>query len=310
MIGQPHQDRAKPSAELMDRLSAMRLAPPGARAVTGIGERASRSSGAGMEFSEFRPYRTGDDLRHVDPRSIARGQPFTRRYVQRRQFVVTVLLDLTASMRLENSDKANLAIGLARAIGFVALAGQDRLRLIVLEGEGQVRRSPTWQGRTRTAEMFAFTQPMSAPPRDRERTTGRPSAELLTPMLAELAADSDAGSLYFIASDFWEQGAAHAMAALTAMPGTVTAFHILSGPERDPSALGQGIMRLVDAETGMERDMTLDQATLANYRTALGRHIDELAAALPGFNLLVEVNAEDDLRALCLEKLPAAGVFA
>lgn len=301
--------RAMPSPELMDRLSTMRLVPPGARATIGVGERASRASGPGMEFADFRTYRAGDDLRHVDPRSIARGDPFTRKYVQRRQFVVTIVLDLTPSMMVQHETKAALATGLARALGFVALAGQDKVRLIVLEGEG-VRRSPVWQGRTRAQDMFAFAEPQTRPPLDREETTKRPAPPSLAAAIAELIPASDAGSLFFIVSDFWAMEVAAALSALASTPGTVTALHVLSASERDPSSLGRGVIRLIDAETGGERDMTLDENTLIAYRASLGRHTDALVEALSGWSVFLPIDAEDQLGDLCLERLPVAGVIA
>ncbi|MET3926623.1 DUF58 domain-containing protein [Devosia sp. 2618] len=302
--------RAMPSPELMDRLSTMRFVPPGARATTGVGERASRTSGPGMEFADFRTYRAGDDLRHVDPRSIARGDPFTRKYVQRRQFVVTIVLDLTASMMVQPDTKAALATGVARALGFVALSGQDKVRLVVLEGENGIRRSPLWQGRTRAPDMFAFAEPQIEAPRDREDASKRDASASLAAALTELIPSSDAGSLIFIVSDFWEADVAVALASLASTPATVTALHVLSASERDPSSLGQGIIRLVDAETGRERDMTIDETTLTGYRAALGRHTDTLVESLSGWNVFLPVDAEAQLSDVCLERLPVAGVIA
>ncbi|WP_290686639.1 MULTISPECIES: DUF58 domain-containing protein [unclassified Haematobacter] len=303
-----------PTPALMDRLSTMRLMPPGARAGAGIGDQASRARGAGLEFADFRGYRPGDDLRHIDPRSLARGEPFTREYMQRRQLSVTVVLDLTLSMTVDDGAKAALASGVARALGFLALAGQDRLRLVVLEADGSVRRSPVWQGRNRAPEMFDFAE-RRVPPQDRAMD---PVPAPLATALSNIGRDNggrdnggDAGAVVFVLSDFWEPDAVAALDALAQAPAMVAALQILSAQERDPASLGYGVLRLVDAETGRERDVTVDEDMLNRYRSALGRHQDALAAALSdGRHLFLPLAAEDQLTDICLKRLPATGIVA
>ncbi|SDG89274.1 DUF58 domain-containing protein [Pelagibacterium luteolum] len=298
--------RSMPSPDLIDRLSAMRLAAPAARARRGIGERASRMSGPGMEFADFRTYRAGDDLRHVDPRSIAHGTPVTRKYVQRQQILVTIVLDLTPSMMVE--DKAALAKGIARALGFVTLAAQDRLRIFVLDENPGLKRSPTWHGRARVHEMIEFAEPRTQGPGGPSERT-RPDPASLSAPISDLIGDSDAGSIVFILSDFWGTGLSEPLAALTATGAMVIAMHILAASERDPSSMGNGIIRLVDAETGRERDMALDDITLTAYHAAMSRHTDGLREALIGGNVYLPVAAEETLSDVCLKRLTAAGII-
>ncbi len=158
--------------------------------------------------------------------------------------------------------------------------------------------------------MFAFAAAQAPPPRDREGAGERPAPASLAAAIADLVPGSDAGSLVFVLSDFWDPGAAVPLAALASTPGMVAALHILSAAERDPASLGRGVIRLVDAETGQERDMTLDEDMLTRYRAALGRHTDALAGALTGWNLLLPVAAEERLTDVCLERLPVTGMIA
>ena len=62
----------RPSAAILEQLATLRLLPSHAVPSMGIGERRSASRGAGIEFAEHRPYRRGDDVRHIDPRVKAR----------------------------------------------------------------------------------------------------------------------------------------------------------------------------------------------------------------------------------------------
>lgn len=297
------------SPALMDRLSAMHISALTARATRGVGERQSAMSGAGMEFAEYRAYRAGDDLRHVDPRSLALGAPLTRTYVQRRQLLVTIVLDLTPSM-VSAPEKARLASALASALGFVALVGQDRVQLLVLDADNAVRRSPVWQGRSRAPELFAFAQADLKPVSDREVAEPKPALSSLAQSIESIRANADAGTVVIILSDFWEPSAAQSLDQLASSRACLVALQILSAAERDPSVYGEGVHRLVDAETGLERDITIDAAMLGKYQQALETLRQSLETAVSPRNIFLSVPAEADLSTLCFETLPQAGVIA
>jgi len=309
VTGAAAQSRAILPPELMDRLSTMQMVAHAARATRGTGERLSRASGPGIEFAEFRPYRAGDDLRLVDPRSLAQGAPLTRNYVQRRQLMVTIVLDLTLSMLAPAEGKANLAVGLAQALGFVALSGQDRVRLLVLGQQRKIERSPVWQGRSSAPDLFAFAR-TTAGPAHRD-PLGAPAREAtsLTQAVAELVAALDQGSVVIVISDFWDADAAIALSRLAATPASLVALQVLTALEQDPSGLGEGVHRLVDAETGAERDFAINDNLLRQYRSALADHTAALVAAASDRNLFLTVPAEQSLGAVCLELLPSAGVI-
>jgi uncharacterized protein (DUF58 family) len=297
------------SPALMDRLSAMHISALTSRATRGVGERQSAMSGAGMEFAEYRAYRAGDDLRHVDPRSLALGAPLTRTYVQRRQLLVTIVLDLTPSM-VSVPEKARLASALASALGFVALVGQDRVQLLVLDAENAVRRSPVWQGRSRAPELFAFARPELKPVSEREVGEPKPSLSSLADSIESIRANADAGTLVVVLSDFWEHSATQSLHQLASSRASVVAIQILSAAERDPSVYGEGVHRLVDAETGQERDITIDAAMLSKYRQTLVTLQQSLQTAVGARNTFLSVPAEENLSTLCFETLPQAGVIA
>jgi uncharacterized protein (DUF58 family) len=297
------------SPALMDRLSAMHISALTSQATRGVGERQSAMSGNGMEFAEYRAYRAGDDLRHVDPRSLALGAPLTRTYVQRRQLFVTIILDLTPSM-ISVPEKSGVASALASALGFVALVGQDRVQLLVLDADNAVRRSPVWQGRSRAAELFAFAQTNLTPVSDREVAEPKPALSSLAESVESIRANADAGTIVVVLSDFWETRAAQSLRQLASSRAAVVAIQILSAAERDPSVYGEGVHRLVDAETGQERDITIDATMLSKYRQALETQQQSLESAVSARNIFISVPAEESLSTLCFETLPQAGVIA
>ena len=65
------------------------------------GARKSSSKGSSIEFSDFREYAQGDDLRRVDWNSYARfGRLYTKLFNEERQASINIILDGSTSMRL------------------------------------------------------------------------------------------------------------------------------------------------------------------------------------------------------------------
>ena len=83
------------------------------------GERLAREAGQSVEFHDFRPYQSGDELRAVDWRVYARtGRVMTRLYQAERTIDVHVLLDTSRSMAV--GGKLPYATGVARLLAYVA----------------------------------------------------------------------------------------------------------------------------------------------------------------------------------------------
>ncbi len=92
------------------------------RLVQGIyrGQHRSARRGYSAEFSEYRPYSPGDDLRHLDWRRLARtDRPYLRQYEEESDWGCLVLLDLSGSMGYGSLShtKADYARTLAGTLG-------------------------------------------------------------------------------------------------------------------------------------------------------------------------------------------------
>ena len=94
------------------------------------GNRRSVQKGTSAEFSDFREYMPGDDLRRLDWNVYARSERmYIREYLEEKQAVVSVLLDTSASMAYGKNKKADLAVDLVEILAFLALNHMDRLML-------------------------------------------------------------------------------------------------------------------------------------------------------------------------------------
>ena len=89
-----------------------------------------KSSQNMAEFSDFREYMPGDDLRRLDWNVYARSERmYIREYFEEKEAVVSVILDTSASMHYGKKSKAELAQDLCAVIAFLTLHHMDRLVL-------------------------------------------------------------------------------------------------------------------------------------------------------------------------------------
>src|SRR6476659_4953467 len=88
------------------------------------GERLTTKKGISIEFSDYRDYTEGDDLRHLDWNVLARLEaPIMKTYRDEEDLAVHLLLDGSASMDFGESSKFEAAKRIATAIGYVGLCG-------------------------------------------------------------------------------------------------------------------------------------------------------------------------------------------
>ncbi len=113
------------------------------------GEHMTPQVGGGTDLAMIRPYRPGDDVRHIDWNVTARmREPHVRVHVGERALTAWLLLDVSASMAFGTADrrKADVAEGVALAVGHVATRRGNRLGVLAF-GDGAPRVLRPRQGR-------------------------------------------------------------------------------------------------------------------------------------------------------------------
>jgi uncharacterized protein (DUF58 family) len=245
-----------PSPGLLTALMRSRLMVRRAHATIGIGERRSRGKGAGIEFMDYREYQPGDDLRHLDPHLHARtGGYFVRQYAVYRQLPVAIIVDGSASMNFGTPTKFEFACRLASALAFTGLAGGDVVELGVYAKE-RLLWSPRVRGVRRAPVIFDWI--------DAHSPGGGGFSDALGAALPRLRRRG----LTIVLSDWWVDDPEADLKVLGAMNQEIIAVHIVSPQELDPVQLGAGEVRLVDAESGHEIELSMDENVVNSYRTA------------------------------------------
>src|SRR5918992_932796 len=95
--------------------------------------------GYSAEFSQYRHYRPGDDLKYVDWKLFARTDRFyTKQFRETTNVAVEIVIDASASMDFSGSSgvsKLHYARMLAAALGHVTTMQGDATGLVVFDAE-------------------------------------------------------------------------------------------------------------------------------------------------------------------------------
>jgi uncharacterized protein (DUF58 family) len=92
------------------------------------GKHLTKSYGQTVEFSDFREYILGDDIRRIDWNMYSRFEKyFIKLFTDERQMHVQIYLDCSGSMGKHNKTKAQYAVAVAAALGFLSVHNMDKL---------------------------------------------------------------------------------------------------------------------------------------------------------------------------------------
>lgn len=103
------------------------------------GKHLVRTYGQTVEFADYREYMLGDDIRRIDWNLYSRFEKyFLKLFTDERQMHVQIFLDCSASMGKENPAKGAYAVGVAAALGFLAVHNMDKVSFkLMKEGNAE-----------------------------------------------------------------------------------------------------------------------------------------------------------------------------
>lgn len=219
--------------------------------------RRSKQKGVSVEFADHRPYSPGDDFRFIDWNVFFRTeQLFLKLFEEEEDLQIYLLLDCSSSMDFGMPYKFHYARRLAAAVGYLGLAGLDRVHVFPFNASIARTAADTLHLRGK-GKIYRLMEFLSARP-----------AEGVTDLhgaLRSFAASRYKRGLALIISDLYDQkGVVSALNALRFQKFDPYVIHVVSPQEAEPDLLGD--LRLLDVETGRMRDVTLTEALLRKYR--------------------------------------------
>lgn len=277
----------------LSRLS--RLSLPSRVRATGqrLGTHRSPRKGRSMEFADHRPYVEGDDLRTLDWHLYARlDSLWIRRYHEEEDRTVLLVLDSSASMEGPNLD---LAQRLAACLCWVGLQAGERVGVVQFD-EAVQHYAPPRRGRGKVRELLDVLEAVQA-------TGGTDLSQALSRWPRQRG-----GQLCIVLSDFhWPDGPEQGLERLAA-GREVIAVHLVDPGERDPDLEGEVV--LVDAETGEEVALRIDEEAMERYRDAHDAHLEDVRRAAGRLGIpLVQVDADQAVEDVVFRELRRVGVL-
>ena len=247
------------------------------RRVEGLlaGDFRSNLLGTGSELAMMRPYVPGDDVRRIDWNATARtGEPHVRVDLAERVLVTWLVLDASVSMQFGTADrrKADVAEGVAVAIGHLATRRGNRLGVVAFGGEEPVAIPPR-QGRVGLVGLLAAL-------RSEPRADGAGSSTLAA-ALARTGALARQRSLVVVVSDF--RGPREWREPLLQLAGHHDVIAVEIRDQREQELTNVGLLYLVDPETGRQlRVDTRSRRLRERFAVAAAAERGQLARSLTG----------------------------
>ena len=247
--------------EFYEKLNILRSKAQLSRSAAGqSGARKSRAKGSSVEFSDFREYILGDDIRRIDWNAYGRfDKLFVKLFTEEKEGVFRIFVDSSASMDFGEKSKAVCALRIAGAIAYSVLENSDRLMLNVCGSTGNTKyKSVT--GRNAFAGTLEKLKNV--------RFAG--STDLLDCLKR---AEINSSGMTIIISDFYTDKLEEILRYLAFSRQEVFLIRVFSEEELNPQL--EGTVSLIDSEDGSEMRVTGGTGLMKAYKENLKRFSEE-----------------------------------
>ncbi|MBW3599804.1 MAG: DUF58 domain-containing protein [Planctomycetes bacterium] len=225
------------------------------------GERRSKRKGQSVEFSDFRNYVPGDDLRFIDWNLYARlDKLFLKLFLEEEDLHFYALIDASTSMDFGEPTKLQYAKQLAAALGFVGLCRADRVKVESL-GASLKHPGPVLRGRRNLWRMLEYLDGVQPG----ENVTLEQGVKNF------VLRNSGKGIVVLISDLMDKHGYENALRMLLAQQLDIYVIHVLSPEELQPDIKGD--LRLVDCEDDDVAEVTVSRPLLERYQRTLAAFI-------------------------------------
>ena len=219
------------------------------------GARKSRSKGTSVEFSDFREYQLGDDIRRIDWNAYGRTDKlYIKQFMEEKEGIFQIFLDTSASMNYGAISKSQMALQVAAALSYVILRNLDRVYI------NEMKENSLQKGKG-CAGMAAFQKLLN----ELERFSFDGKTKLSQTILSRPVS---VGGMSIIISDFLDKdGIEQAVRYLAYRKQRIVLVQVLAKEEIEIAL--EGTVQLKDMETDEQLKITMSNATVLKYQNAL-----------------------------------------
>lgn len=195
--------------------------------------------GQGIEFSEIRDYRPGDDVRAIDWKVTARlNHPYIKEFIEERDLQVYFVIDMSGSGSFgSNISKKQKGLELAASLMFAALRNNDKVGAFLFTDKIE-KFIPARKGRKHILKVLSTLVGFLP----------KSSKTDLTNILAQISKIVKRRSILFIISDFYDRNEFFKPLKILRNRHDVIALSIKDVREKEIPNVG--LIELEDEETG------------------------------------------------------------
>ena len=260
-------------ADFMRKLERLHLIAKRLEWAGAKGEHAASRKGFSLEFSDYRRYQRGDDLRYIDWNIYRRlDRLILKVFTAEEEMNIYLLLDTSASMAGGSApagrapDKFGYAKKVAAALGYVGLKNLDRVGGAAFASALQTPLR-LGRGRTQILRLFGFLDRLSCGgPTDLAQAVRRFGALFPHPGLVVVVSD-------LLDPSGWRS----AVEELARRRNQVLMIQVLDEEELRPGLAGD--VQLSDAEGPRERRLFVDAELVRRFEEELAAYFREIESA-------------------------------
>lgn len=246
------------TSEYMEQIKKMTLQLK-TDAVAAGGRRKSRAKGQSVEFSDFRNYTQGDNVKSIDWKSYGRlDKLIIKLFLEERQANVNIILDTSASMGFGEKGLRQKLI--AACLCYMFMLNMDRVNIFAPDA----RPLRDLTSPNRISQAVDYLEAI-------EYSGGGSLIEKIKPLPLRQ------GTCIIISDFFTDDNKTELFKLLAFKRQKVSVLTLLDVTELDPEQTED--VTLEDSETGGIMPAVLDKTALKKYKTALDAHLADVANA-------------------------------
>jgi uncharacterized protein (DUF58 family) len=269
-VSQPETLDARPQTffdnDFLRKLERLHLIAKRLKWAGAKGEHAVSRKGFSLEFSDYRRYQPGDDLRYVDWNIYRRLERLLLKvFTAEEEMNIYLLVDTSRSMAEGAPAKLDYAKKVAAAMGYIGLKNLDRVGGAAFSAALH-KPLTLGRGRKQVLSMFHFLSKLSC--------TGETNLRAAIHSFTNLFPHP--GFVVIVSDLFDPAGWRRAFEELAAKNYQLLVIHVVDEQELQPKTRGD--VALFDVEGGRERKFFLDNDLVRRFEAELASYFKEIEA--------------------------------
>ncbi|GKX30127.1 hypothetical protein SH1V18_26070 [Vallitalea longa] len=275
------------TSDFMSKLEKLSVCIKNTAAYGSAGSRKSKAKGMSVEFSDYRKYVPSDDFRRIDWNAYGKFKKlYIKLFMEEKEAVFNIFIDNSKSMAFYNKNRVTLQ--LAAVFSYIALNNLDKVLINPLvSNESNIFLG---QGKNSFMKYINYLENIKF---DAEKSN-----------FVKLKRSHFRGSgISIILSDlFTNDELDDVIKFLTYNKQQILVLHILSAEEIAPTIDGR--FKLVDSETGQEKNLIMTPNLLKKYNEKLEKYSNDINNVCNKYGAsYIRINSSDTVEKIILEDL-------